>query len=50
MAKKVLVQGMVPPPVKEDIVRLSESKGMSISEFVWLMLALALKEKLHERF
>lgn len=50
MSKKILIQTKVPPVIKEDVDRISAEKGLSISEFVWLMLALALKEKLHERF
>ena len=50
MAKKVPVQGMVPESLKEEITRICDERDLSVSEFVWLMLAMSVKERLYERF
>lgn len=50
MARKVALQTMVPEGLKEELSQLADEKGLTVSEVVWLILSLALKEKIQDRF
>jgi len=48
--KKLIVQALVPPKVKEEILQLAEESQLPVSEFIRRLISAALKEKLYKRF
>jgi hypothetical protein len=48
--KKVIIQALVPPKIKEEILELATKNQLPVSEFVRRLISVALREKLYERF